>query len=116
MTALAGVMLAACATPQGTELGPGAPTTTAGAGAEPTDTARPTGQIVTLQGTVEEGVELGCLVLRADNGEQYLLLGGDPQVLGSGGRIEVQGVLRTDIATTCMQGTPISVVYARRVG
>ena len=70
---------------------------------------------VTLKGTVAEGVEAGCVVLNADNGAVYLLLGGDPQVIVAGTRVEVQAVIQTDLVTTCQQGTPASVQSARRI-
>jgi hypothetical protein len=69
----------------------------------------------TLKGTVAEGVEAGCVVLNADNGAVYLLLGGDPQVIVAGARVEVQAVIQTDLVTTCQQGTPATVQSARRI-
>ncbi len=69
----------------------------------------------TLKGTVAEGVEAGCVVLNADNGAVYLLLGGDPPVIVAGARVEVQAVIQTDLVTTCQQGTPATVQSARRI-
>jgi hypothetical protein len=70
---------------------------------------------VSLKGTVAEGVEAGCVVLNADNGAVYLLIGGDPQVVVPGARVEVQAVIQTDLVTTCQQGTPAAVQSARRI-
>ncbi|GAA0251437.1 hypothetical protein GCM10010492_59760 [Saccharothrix mutabilis subsp. mutabilis] len=62
----------------------------------------------TLRGEVVAGVEPGCLVLMTDRG-QYLLLGGDPQVVRAGARVVVEGTPEPDQATTCQQGTPFTV-------
>jgi hypothetical protein len=75
----------------------------------------PTGELVTVRGRVEEGVEAGCVVLRADAGTTYLLIGADPAVATPGARVEVEGDLRIDLLTTCQQGTPIAVKKVRRI-
>jgi hypothetical protein len=129
---VAGVLLVggACATPPGvggtagptpTGAGPGGP------GAIPTVTQKPErtmtdkpgtplpGATVTLRGTAGEGVEAGCVILNADDGRVYELVGGDQQVIMSGGRIEVQGVLQPDIMSYCQQGTLVSVQSVRRI-
>lgn len=62
----------------------------------------------TLTGTVEEGVEHGCWILRAADRE-YLLVGMDPAQLRVGSRVVVSGVLEPDLVTTCQQGTPFKV-------
>jgi hypothetical protein len=73
------------------------------------------GPTVTLQGTVSMGVEPGCIILDADDGQSYLLLDGDREIIMSGGRIEVEAVLEPDIMTTCQQGTPVTVLSVRRL-
>jgi hypothetical protein len=73
-----------------------------------------TGQ-VTVRGRVEEGVEPGCTVLRADNGTVYLLVGADTTIAAPGARVEVVGDPRIDMVTTCMQGTPLAVRRVRRI-
>jgi hypothetical protein len=69
------------------------------------------GPVLTLTGTVEQGVEAGCLVLTAD-GVTYLLLGARALVR-AGDRVTVEGVLATDVATTCQQGTPLRIREVR---
>jgi hypothetical protein len=112
-------LTAACATPAG----PASPNPSASsnASASPsssassTATPTPTGEEITVRGTVEEGVEAGCLVLRADGGKSYLLLGADPTVVTAGARVEVVGDLRVDLMSYCMQGTPMVVHRATRI-
>jgi hypothetical protein len=70
---------------------------------------------VTVRGRVEEGVEPGCTVLRADNGTVYLLVGADTTIASPGARVEVVGDPRIDMVTTCMQGTPLAVRRVRRI-
>ena len=72
------------------------------------------GQVTTLRGTVAEGVEAGCFLLTAQDGKQYLLLGGDRTVITAGGAIEVDAVLQPGLMTTCQQGIPASVRAVRR--
>lgn len=111
------MLAAACATPrernesdqaQATEVPPVISTNEP----DPTISGGPT---ITLRGTVTEGVERGCVVLQADDGKQYQLLEGDPQVIALGARVEVEAQLKPDIMTFCMQGTPILVRSARRL-
>jgi hypothetical protein len=99
------------------------PTPSAGASASPsgqpnvsstfTGTQGP-GQ-VTIRGQVEEGVEAGCMLLKADDGKAYLLVGGDRALIGGGGRLEVVGELKPGLMTTCQQGTPFEVAQLRRI-
>jgi hypothetical protein len=70
---------------------------------------------VTVRGRVEEGVEVGCTVLRADDGTVYLLIGADTSIAAPGARVEVVGDPRIDMVTTCMQGTPLAVERVRRI-
>lgn len=89
----------------------------------PPDCAGPTGPTsattastrpeTVLRGRVQEGVESGCLVLTTDQG-QFLLLGGDPEVLRAGAEVVVEGAARPDQATTCQQGTPFTVREVRQ--
>jgi hypothetical protein len=62
---------------------------------------------VSVTGTVEAGVEAGCLLL-----EGYLLLDGDPAVIQPGRRVRVTGRVNTDIMSYCQQGTPLMVTSA----
>jgi hypothetical protein len=105
---LAVALLAACAEPDA------GPTTTA----ETLPTAPPTpstepgstgGSQVTATGTVQAGVEPGCLLLHADQGTVYLLVGGDRRQLRAGGRIQVTGRVVPDLLSTCQQGEPLRV-------
>jgi hypothetical protein len=66
-------------------------------------------------GQVEEGVEAGCLLLKADGGKAYLLVGGDRAVIRGGGRLEVVGEPQPGLMTTCQQGTPFAVAQVRRI-
>jgi hypothetical protein len=84
---------------------PTAPTT-------PTSTtgpARPGESEVTATGTLRDGVEPGCVLLEADQGTVYLLVGGDRGKLSAGGRVQVTGMLAPDLLSTCQQGKPLLV-------
>ncbi|HEV2087135.1 MAG TPA: hypothetical protein VGR21_02370 [Cryptosporangiaceae bacterium] len=70
---------------------------------------------LTVRGRVSPGVEPGCMILAAEQGEVYLLVGGDRSVLRPGNRVEVVGVLQPGLMTTCQQGTPLTVQRARVV-
>lgn len=61
-----------------------------------------------VRGTILEGVEPGCLVLRA-SGVVYLLLGPGAAGLSPGQTVTVTGVVSTETVTSCMQGTPLLV-------
>ncbi|RZT82676.1 hypothetical protein EV382_5986 [Micromonospora violae] len=76
---------------------PGGPSTPPGVGA------------TTLSGTVQGGVEPGCVLL-----DGYLLLNGPRDVLTPGARVEVTGRVERGMMTTCQQGTPFVVESARR--
>jgi hypothetical protein len=71
--------------------------------------------LVTRRGIVVDGVEAGCVLLDAEDGQDYLLVGGDPAVLVAGGRVEVSGLPQPDLMTICQQGIPFSVRSARRI-
>jgi hypothetical protein len=56
-----------------------------------------------VSGTVEQGVEPGCVILRADDGTQYLLLG-LPSYPPYGDSVDVTGYVANSVASYCMQG------------
>ena len=106
---LAGLLVAACAEPDGNDSGAGGgattvPTTLPGKGTEPTP---PAGE-VTVTGTVVEGVEPNCLLL-SGGGRTYLLVGGDRAELRAGARVTVTGRADRGLLSTCQQGEPLVV-------
>ncbi|EHK84870.1 hypothetical protein ACWGRK_12120 [Saccharomonospora azurea] len=74
---------------------------------EPSKPGPPGPSEVTVRGTVQRGVEPNCLVLTVE-GRQYLLLEAGGQVR-PGVEATVHGTTRPNLATTCMQGTPLVV-------
>ncbi|MBO4162974.1 MULTISPECIES: hypothetical protein [Micromonospora] len=62
-----------------------------------------------LTGTVESGVEPGCLLL-----DGHQLVGGPKDVLVVGARVSVTGRAQPDLMSTCQQGVPFVVESARR--
>ena len=100
--------LAACADPDRGGGGPvqGGPTTVPTT--PPTRATRPAGQ-VTLTGTVRAGVEPGCLLLDADGGGPYLLVGGERAALRPGARVAVTGRVERDLLSTSQQSEPLVV-------
>jgi Protein of unknown function (DUF5818) len=115
---LAGLLVAACADPDGADAGAGSgqgattapttttvPTTTPGTARAPTSAA---GE-VTLIGRVGQGVEPGCLLLDAEAGGRYLLIGGDRDALTPGARVAVTGRVDHNLLSTCQQGVPLVV-------
>jgi hypothetical protein len=68
----------------------------------------PTGE-VTLVGTVMAGVEPNCLLLDAEGGQRYLLVGGDRAGLRPGSRVAVTGRVDRGLLSTCQQGEPLVV-------
>ncbi|MFJ6195207.1 hypothetical protein [Micromonospora sp. NPDC092111] len=62
-----------------------------------------------LTGTVESGVEPGCLLL-----DGHQLIGGPRDVLAVGARVSVTGRAQPDLVSTCQQGIPFVVESARR--
>jgi hypothetical protein len=110
--ALSGLLVAACAEPEGNDAGAGqgaattVPTTLRG-NPPVTKPTRVAGE-VTVTGTVTEGVEPNCLVLEAEGGP-YLLVGGDRAELRSGARVAVTGRVAEDLLSTCQQGLPLVV-------
>ena len=65
--------------------------------------------VTTLTGVAAQGVEAGCRVLQTDKGV-FVLVG---QVPVPDGRVEVRGVARVGMATTCQEGTAFEVLSAR---
>ena len=111
---LAGLLAAACAGSgdgggAGTGQG-GAPTTTPATTAPPMTTEpTQTGGPVTLVGTVAQGVEPGCLLLQAEQGGSFLLVGGERAELRPGRRVAVTGWVDRSLLSTCQQGEPLVV-------
>jgi hypothetical protein len=56
-----------------------------------------------MLGTLEPGVEAGCVILRADDGAQYLLVG-PTKYPPAGTRVTVTGYFENNVASYCMQG------------
>jgi len=89
---------------------PSASPTTAPTSGRPTATG---GQ--TLSGTVEAGVEPGCLLLRSA-GRQHVLIFDDPALKSQatvGASITVSGTAEPGQMTTCQQGVPFIVTGLR---
>jgi hypothetical protein len=109
---LAGLLLVACAGPGGGDGGAaqGATTVPTTTPDDPpaTGPAPPSGK-VTLVGTVTAGVEPNCLLLDAENGGRYLLIGGERAELRPGRRVAVTGRVDRDLLSTCQQGEPLVV-------
>lgn len=70
------------------------------------------GRLERLTGIVGRGVEPGCRLLTPANGGRALLLLGqvDDQRLVDGARVTVEGYRRQNVATTCQQGEPFTVL------
>lgn len=64
-----------------------------------------TGSVLTLTGLVTPGVEPGCRVIQTDQGS-FVLVG---PVAVPDGRVEVTGMHRDDLLSTCQQGTSFEV-------
>jgi hypothetical protein len=108
---LAGLLLVACAGPDGgggAAQGPTTVPTTTPDEPPATGPAPPSGT-VTLVGTVAAGVEPNCLLLDAENGGRYLLIGGERAKLRPGRRVAVTGRVDRDLLSTCQQGEPLVV-------
>lgn len=109
------LLLGACANPddqQGAASG-GAATSTAapttGGSTAPSPTEQPRDLVkVVATGTVQEGVEPGCLIL--DSGrERFVLLAKDKSKLTAGSKVQVTGVRASGQISYCQQGTPLEV-------
>jgi len=104
-------LLAACGSST-----PNAPSTTSATSA--TSAAGPSaggssgaaGATTTLTGTIEAGVESGCIVLVGDDGTVLAnLVDVDTVTVPVGSTIEVTGTFEEDMMTTCQQGEPFSI-------
>jgi hypothetical protein len=116
MALLVGVLLAGCG---GGDSGTGAErdvsttvSATGGPTVSPSGRPVPSGAGITITGTPTEGVENGCIVMQSGD-KLYLLLGGDPSILMSGGPVVVTGTPNPGLMTTCQQGTPFQVTAVR---
>jgi len=68
---------------------------------------------LTLTGTIEAGVEHGCLVLTDDRTKRRVnLSGGNQDVVKAGATVTVVGVIRGDMLSYCQQGPIFQVVQA----
>ncbi len=75
-----------------------------------TSSPRPSGGVgLRVTGTVQAGVEPGCLLLAVADDDTYLLLGEAARDLEPGARVRVTGVPQPDAITFCQQGTPLQV-------
>jgi hypothetical protein len=113
---LAAALLGACADQDGVDGGGAAATTTptTDPGTAPTTAPPPAGDSpITATGTVVAGVEPGCTVLHTDQGQNYLLVGGDRGKLREGARVQVRGRLLRDLLSTCQQGLPLQVASVK---
>jgi hypothetical protein len=111
---LAWLLVAACADSGGDDRGAGpggTVTTTAPATTDPGKRTEPNRRAgpVTVAGTVAAGVEPGCLLLKADDGGSFLLVGGERAELRPGRRLAVTGRVDRGLLSTCQQGEPLVV-------
>ncbi|HEY6705995.1 MAG TPA: hypothetical protein VJB61_00175 [Actinomycetota bacterium] len=106
---LAGLLVAACAEPDGGGAGAGQGATTTVPARPPRTTQAPSAGELTVTGTVSEGVEPNCLLLDAEGGQRYLLVGGDRAELRAGSRVAVTGRVDRGLLSTCQQGEPLVV-------
>jgi len=81
------------------------------------DSSKPgSGSQLTISGTVESGVESGCLVLEYD-GTLYGIFGSfDSSVVYAGAEVTLHGQVDNGMMTTCQQGTPFVVEDAETTG
>jgi hypothetical protein len=74
--------------------------------------AKARSEVVNLTGTVRKlAVEGTCYQLNTDNGKKYELMGKFPKFEGT--RIQVRGIIATDIVTICQVGQPVRVKSVR---
>ena len=68
---------------------------------------------LTLTGTIEAGVEHGCLVLTDDRTKRRVnLSGGNQDIVKAGATVTVVGVIRGDMLSYCQQGPIFQVLQA----
>lgn len=65
-------------------------------------------RLVSVDGTVEAGVEPGCKVLRGDDGGMWTLVG-PMSTVPFGVSLAVEGVSEPDLMSTCQQGEVLRV-------
>ena len=69
-------------------------------------------EVVNLTGTVRKLVVEGtCYQLASDDGKKYELMGKFPKIDGT--RVQVRGIIATDIVTICQVGQPVQVKSVR---
>jgi hypothetical protein len=117
LAVLAMLLLTACGS---SDPGPGRTTPAPGGSAttpleDLTVTTSPRGRAVTVEGTVDDGVEAGCLVLTTAQ-ETFTLVGDTRELatLEPGTTVTVRGQVRADLMTTCQQGTALWVEEVSR--
>jgi hypothetical protein len=67
---------------------------------------------VNLTGTINKlAVEGTCYQLAADNGKKYELMGKFPKIDGT--RVQISGIVKTDMVTICQVGQPLQVKTVR---
>jgi hypothetical protein len=73
-----------------------------------------TGGDITVTGTLQEGVEGGCVLLKTPD-RLYQLVGGDRSKLDTSksSKVTVTGRVAVGMMTTCQQGTPLQVTDIR---
>lgn len=103
-------LAAGCANNNGIDAGAPEP---APASTVPSDVASsaPAAGGITLTGTVTAGVEPGCLLLKAPDGEHLLIFKDEAmkQSVQVGSKATVVGQPDAELMTTCMQGEPFVV-------
>jgi len=115
------LLLGACANPDeqsgaasgGAATSTIAPPTTGGSTTSPSPEPRDQIKVVAT-GTVQSGVEPGCLILETGK-ERFVLLAKDKSKLTAGSKVEVTGVRTSGQISYCQQGTPLEVRSVRPV-
>jgi hypothetical protein len=70
--------------------------------------------IVTISGTIHKlEIEGTCYQLATDNGKKYELMGKFPKQDGM--KVQVRGIVQTDVATICQVGQPFKVKSYRTI-
>jgi hypothetical protein len=114
---IAVLFVAGCAgnsTSPGAPSAPGGAPTSARSSTQPS-AGRPSAGAETLTGTVEAGVEPGCLLLKG-SGKDHLLLFGEQSLKAQakpGSSVTVTGTAKPGQLTTCQQGIPFIVTSVR---
>lgn len=66
---------------------------------------------VVVTGTVQSGVENGCLILKGADGKTYELVGQPRPAVGA--TVTIEGTVAADMVSICMQGTPLVIASLR---